>query len=113
MDYLTNIYNNISGNPIIMIILVAGLIVIGYAVVKKLFKLAIFLISCLIIYLGYIAFTEGTDAAIDAIDNAIPQEARDFLEQGMEAIDNTIPDEAKTLLEQGEDFLDQKLNPEE
>ena len=44
MEYLTNLYNTISGDPLIIIILLAILLFVGYAIVKKLFKVAVFVV---------------------------------------------------------------------
>ena len=68
MEYLSNLFDTILGSPFLIIVLILGLIIIGYAVVKKLFKLAIFAIACIIIYLIYIAIIDGPDAALDKID---------------------------------------------
>ena len=65
MDYLSNLFSTISGSPFLMIVLILGLIIIGYAVVKKIFKLAIFAIACIIIYLIYIAIMYGAENVID------------------------------------------------
>ena len=65
MDYLSNLFSTISGSPFLMIVLILGLIIIGYAVVKKIFKLAIFAIVCIIIYLIYIAIMYGTENVFD------------------------------------------------
>ena len=65
MDYLSNLFSTISASPFLMIVLILGLIIIGYAVVKKIFKLAIFAIACIIIYLIYIAIMYGAENVID------------------------------------------------
>ena len=83
MEYLTNLYNEISGNPLIMVGLIAALIVIGYAIVKKLFKVAIVMVACIAIYLGYIAFTEGSDAARDIL----PGSAKELMDEFGNQID--------------------------
>ena len=87
MEYLTNLYNEISGNPLIMVGLIAALIVIGYAIVKKLFKVAIVMVACIAIYLGYIAFTEGSDAARDVIDKSLPDSAKELMDEFGNQID--------------------------
>ena len=64
MEYITEIYNVIIGSTLYTIIAVAFLILIGYGIIKKLFKLVLIAAVCLLGYLGYIAITEGPEAAL-------------------------------------------------
>ena len=99
MEYLTNLYKAISGDPLIIIMLLAILVFVGYAIVKKLFKAAIFVVICLAIYLGYIAFTEGPDAAIgtvkDSVDSVISNDMKDDLSN----IKNQVINKAGDILD--------------
>jgi len=91
MEYLSNLLDTILGSPFLIIVLILGLIIIGYAVVKKLFKLAIFAIICIIIYLIYIAIIDGPDAALDKIDlDNTKKVLNEFVDDAKEQISNTL-----------------------
>ena len=84
MEYITEIYNVIIGSTLYTIIAIAFLILIGYGIIKKLFKLVLIAIVCLLGYLGYIAITEGFNAAKD--------EATKLYDQGRELVEEWIWD---------------------
>ena len=71
METLQLIFDTITGNIFYIILTVALIILIGYGIVKKLFKLVIVFSICLIIYIGYIAYTQGYDGVEQKVDNII------------------------------------------
>jgi len=109
MEYLTNLYNTISGDPLIIIILLAILVFVGYAIVKKLFKVAVFVVICLAIYLGYIAFTEGPDAAIDAVKDSVDSVLSEDIKEDLNKIKNQVIDKTDGIL----DFINDSPNSSE
>jgi len=109
MEYLTNLYNTISGDPLIIIILLAILLFVGYAIVKKLFKVAVFVVICLAIYLGYIAFTEGPDAAIGAVKDSVDSVLSDDIKDDLNNIKKQVIDKTDGIL----DFMNDSPNPSE
>ena len=54
METAQIVFETITGNIFYMILAVALLILIGYGLVKKLFKLVVIMLICLSIYIGYI-----------------------------------------------------------
>ena len=66
METLQIIFNTITGNIIYLILAIVLLSIIGYTIVKKLFKLTIIVVICLLGYLGYIYYMEGEEGVKDA-----------------------------------------------
>ena len=108
MEYLSNLYNTISGSSFLMIVLILGLIIIGYAVLKKLFKLAIFAIACIITYFIYIAIIDGPDNLYDKARKDFDSTKKSF---------NEIVDDANEYVKEkiSESFngLDNSSSPKE
>tara|TARA_B100000575_G_C22856513_1_gene500763 strand:- start:39 stop:320 length:282 start_codon:yes stop_codon:yes gene_type:complete len=71
MESIKSIITKVSGDPIILIILLVILGVVLYTLTKKLFKIAILVLLFIGIYLGYIALTEGSGAVEEVIDRSI------------------------------------------
>ena len=69
METLQVVFEAITGNIFYMILAIALIILIGYGLIKKLFKLGIVMAICLVVYIGYIAITEGYDGVEDKLDN--------------------------------------------
>ena len=71
METLQLVFEAITGNIFYMILAIALIALIGYGFIKKLFKLVIVFAICLVIYIGYIAYTQGYDGVEQKIDNII------------------------------------------
>ena len=71
MEKLQLVFDAITGNIFYMLLAIALIILIGYGFIKKLFKLAILFAICLVIYLGYIAYTQGYDGVENKVDQII------------------------------------------
>ena len=69
METLQLVFETITGNIFYMILAIALIILIGYGLIKKLFKLAIVMAICLIVYISYIAITEGYGGVEKKIDD--------------------------------------------
>ena len=106
MEYLTNLYNSISGDPLIIIALLAVLIVLGYAIVKKLFKVAAIVIICVVAYLGYIAFTEGSDAAIDTLNDSVNRVLSEDAKNDLNNLKNQVINKTGEIGDQILDLID-------
>ena len=52
METLQVVFETITGNIFYMILAVALIVLIGYGLVKKLFKLVVLMLICLSIYIG-------------------------------------------------------------
>ena len=93
MEYITEIYNAIIGSTLYTIIAIAFIILIGYGIGKKLFKLVLITVVCLLGYLGYIAIAEGPEAAKKQGEN-IADEILDTYHNitGQEPDENALPD---------------------
>ena len=53
------ILDTIINEPIYLSIVVIFILIIIYSILKKFFKILIFTLSCLIIYIGYLVYTDG------------------------------------------------------
>ena len=71
METVQLVFDTITGNVFYMILAIALIILIGYGFIKKLFKLAMVFAICLVVYIGYIAYTQGYDGVEQKIDNII------------------------------------------
>ena len=71
METVQLVFDTITGNVFYMILAIAFIILIGYGLIKKLFKLAIVFSICLVVYIGYIAYTQGYDGVEQKFDNII------------------------------------------
>ena len=89
MEYITEIYNAIIGSTLYTIIAIAFLILIGYGIIKKLFKLVLIAAVCLLGYLGYIAITEGPEAAL--------KESGDLKDDFLENLNDLNPFESSAI----------------
>ena len=85
METLQVVFETITGNIFYMILTVALIILIGYGLVKKLFKLVIVFAICLIIYIGYIAYTQGYDG-VEQLKNNIIQGGEQAFKDAQELI---------------------------
>ena len=85
METLQVVFETITGNIFYMILAVALIILIGYGLVKKLFKLVIVFAICLIIYIGYIAYTQGYDG-VEQLKNNIIQGGEQAFKDAQELI---------------------------
>ena len=86
MDFIVEIYNTIIGNTLYTILAIAFLILLGFGLIKKLFKLTLVVIACVIVYIGFIYFTEGPEKAASTVDE-MGQTLEDLGESVEEAID--------------------------
>ena len=93
MEYITEIYNAIIGSTLYTIIAIAFIILIGYGIGKKLFKLVLITVVCLLGYLGYIAIAEGPEAAKKQGEN-IADEILNII--GQEPDENSSPNKIYT-----------------
>ena len=104
MDYINDICQTIIGNTLYTIIAVALLILIGYGVVKKLFKLALIVGICLMLYLGFIYYQGGEDGLKETQDSLIDK-AEDVKEKVKEKVkDETDKIKDKALKTVEEEF---------
>ena len=71
METLQLVFDTITGNVFYMILAIALITLVGYGLVKKLFKLAMVFGICFVIYISYIAYTQGYDGVEQKIDNFI------------------------------------------
>ena len=71
METVQLVFDTITGNVFYMILTIALIILIGYGFIKKLFKLAMVFAICLVVYIGYIAYTQGYDGVEQKLDNII------------------------------------------
>ena len=53
------ILDTIINEPIYLSIVIIFILIIIYSILKKFFKILIFALSCLIIYIGYLVYTGG------------------------------------------------------
>ena len=93
METLQVVFETITGNIFYMILAVALIILIGYGLVKKLFKLVIVMLICLSIYIGYIYWTEGSEGVqntLDKVQKGLKEAQQDF-EKGLDNMNNTNP----------------------
>ena len=93
METLQIVFEAITGNIFYMILAIALIILIGYGLVKKLFKLVIVMLICLSIYIGYIYWTEGSKGVQDTFDNlqeGLKEAQKDF-EKSLDSMKNTTP----------------------
>ena len=93
METLQVVFETITGNIFYMILAVALIILIGYGLVKKLFKLVIVMLVCLSIYIGYIYWTEGSAGVQDTlhkVQEGLKGAQKDF-EKGLDNMKDTKP----------------------
>ncbi len=82
---MDNIYETILSNNIYLAIVGLLLIVIVFSIVKKLFKLAVIVLICFGLWVGYIMVSEDKDFA-EAMD-AMEEQLDEVLEQGKEVFE--------------------------
>ena len=71
METVQLVFDAITGNVFYMIFAIALIGLVGYGLIKKLFKLAMVFAICLVVYIGYIAYTQGYDGVEQNLDNLI------------------------------------------
>ena len=93
METVQIVIETITGNIFYMILAVALIILIGYGLVKKLFKLVIVMLICLSIYIGYIYWTEGSEGVQDTLNKVQKgiKEAQEDFEKGLNNMKDTKP----------------------
>ena len=93
METVQIVFEAITGNIFYMILAVALIILIGYGLVKKLFKLVIVMLICLSIYIGYIYWIEGSEGVQDTLEKFQDglKEAQEDFEKSLDNIKKTNP----------------------
>jgi len=93
METLQIIFETITGNIFYMILAVSLTILIGYGIVKKLFKLVVVMGICLAIYIGYIYWTGGSDAVQDTLEDVKKglDVFKEDIEKSLDNINNIQP----------------------
>ena len=94
METVQIFFETITGNIFYMILAIALIILIGYGLVKKLFKLVVVMLICLSIYIGYIYWTEGSDGVKDTLgkfQDGLKEAQQDF-EKGLDNMKDTKPE---------------------
>ncbi len=94
METAQIVFETITGNIFYMILAIALIILIGYGLVKKLFKLVIVMLVCLSIYIGYIYWTEGSEGVqntLDKVQKGLKEAQQDF-EKGLDNMNSTKPE---------------------
>jgi len=93
METLQLIFDTIIGNIFYMILAVSLIILIGYGIVKKLFKLVVVMAICLAIYIGYIYWTGGADAVQDTLEEVKKglDGFKDDVEKSLDNMNNIQP----------------------
>ncbi len=98
-----NVIQQITSNPILLIIIVAVLIVLAITLLKKLFKLALFALLIAAAIVGYVWFTsdnpqqdvrklidKGTETVKQAAEKA--QDIKEDVQKGMKNLKKITPD---------------------
>ena len=90
MENITELYNIIISDTLYTIIAIAFLILIGFGIIKKLFKLTLIIIACTIVYLAVIYFTQGPEEAANKLDEmgGAVMNMKDTIEEGAESLKN-------------------------
>ena len=93
METFQLIFDTITGNIFYMILAVSLTILIGYGIVKKLFKLVVVMVICLAVYIGYIYWTGGADAVQDTLEEVKKglDGFKDDIEKSLDNINNMQP----------------------
>ena len=66
----------VSSNPVLLIILLLVIVLLVFSVLKKLFKIALFAVAAILVFFGYIYFT----------DDEPEKEIQKYIEQGTEVL---------------------------
>ena len=87
---MLDLYNIIINDPVYITIAVIFTIVVGFSLVKKLFKFAVILIAICVLYLGYLHYT----------GEEIPVTSDDMIED----VSKRTEDAVEELLDKSEDL---------
>ena len=93
METVQIVFETITGNIFYMILAIALIILIGYGLIKKLFKLVIVMLICLSIYIGYIYWMEGSEGVqntLDKFQDGLKEAQQDF-GKGLDNMKDTKP----------------------
>ena len=85
MDF-QKIYTIVINEPIYLTITIIFALIISYSILKKLFKMLIFSLLILILYLGYLMYT-GQDLPDENKVKAIKEQVVKQVEKGIEKLD--------------------------
>ena len=84
---MDNIYETILSNNIYLAIVGLLLVVIVFSIVKKLFKLAVIVLICCGLWVGYIMISEDKD--FDEAMDTMEEQLDEALEQGKEVFEES------------------------
>ena len=103
---MDNIYETILSNNIYLAIVGLLLVVIVFSIVKKLFKLAVIVLICFGLWVGYIMISEdkGLDEAVDSVG-----EKFDNYKDAMEEQLDEVLEQGKEVFEEGEKKIEDAL----
>ena len=73
---MKEIIDVVSSNPVLLVILLVIAVVLVFSVLKKLFKIALFAVAAIIVFFGYIYFTNDEPE----------KEIQKYIEQGTEVL---------------------------
>lgn len=88
-------YQTILNDPILLGVAVILSAMVVYSILKKLFKLAIILVACLIIYLGYLMYT----------GQPIPGSGQEVIDKAKKDINKVTDGGLEKLEEVGKDII--------
>ncbi|MDP7558523.1 MAG: hypothetical protein QF923_03500 [Candidatus Marinimicrobia bacterium] len=104
---MDSLIQQLTDKPILLAVALILVAIMVYALIKRLMKVALFLLVLLAVYFGYLVLTgqdvhEKTYKLIDELPEGIQKavdQGREVLEKGKEAVENVTDDI---------DFIDQK-----
>ena len=97
----------LSSNPVFLAIVIVLAILIVFAFLRRLLKLAFFVVLLLALYLGFLAWTGRN---VPTTPEALKESVKKQVEGGKEAIFRKVDEVSKTLKEKLRDTVEEKID---